>query len=90
MSFEIVMFTYMMRDENDLAGKVYDYRNYFVGAFNILFLVVYLIVFWILIRQLKKSFPLYFLRSRRRLYGLSTIIVCGLLVQTVYRYVTTS
>ena len=85
MSFEIVMLMYMMKDENILASKVYDYRNNFVGALNILFLIVYLIVFWILIRQLKKSFPLYFSRSRKRLYGLSIIIVSGLLVQTVYR-----
>ena len=85
MSFEIVMLMYMMKDENKQASKVYDYRNYFVGALNILFLIVYLIVFWILIRQLKKSFPLYFSRSRKRLYSLSIIIVSGLLVQTVYR-----
>ena len=85
MSFEIVMLMYMMKDENVLASKVYDYRNYFLGALNILFLIVYLIVFWILIRQLKKSFPLYFSRSRKRLYSLTIIIVSGLLVQTVYR-----
>ena len=85
MSFEILMLTYMLRDEIDLANMVYDYRNYFLGILNILFLVVYFIVFWVLLRQLKKSFPLYFYQSRRRLYGLSSIIVCGLLVQTVYR-----
>jgi len=53
MFFEIMMFTYMMNNENLVAEEVYDYRNYFVGLLNIIFLVVYLIVFWILIRQLK-------------------------------------
>ena len=53
MFFEIVMFMYMIRNEIMLAEMIYDYRNYFVGLLNILFLVIYLIVFWILIRQLK-------------------------------------
>ena len=53
MFFEIMMFMYMMKNEIELSENVYDYRNYFVGLLNIIFLVVYLIVFWILIRQLK-------------------------------------
>ena len=53
MFFEIMMFAYMMNNENELAEKVYDYRNYFIGLLNIIFLAVYLIVFLILIRQLK-------------------------------------
>ena len=53
MFFEIMMFMYMMKNEILLAENVYDYRNYFVGLLNIIFLAVYLIVFWILIRQLK-------------------------------------
>lgn len=47
------MLVYMVRNDIALGEKMYDSRNYFFGLLNILFLVVYLIVFWILIRQLK-------------------------------------
>jgi hypothetical protein len=79
------MLTYALRGDIFLFDKVYEYRNYFVSILYGIFLVIYLIVFWMLLRQLKKNFPLYFSINRSRLYWLSSIIVCGLIVHIVFR-----
>jgi hypothetical protein len=71
-----------------MSSHYHDARNIFITVLFSVFLVIYLAVFTLLLNKLKKVYPTFYSNNRTRLFILSGSIVGGLIIQSMFRYVT--
>ena len=73
--------------DNDRYVTWTQYRNMFMSIAFGVFFFIYLIVFVKLIVQLKSQFPHFFIKEKRRLYFLGSIIMFSILCRVTTSYV---